>query len=40
MAAAEPRYMPLVVRLTARARSVGGTHAASTVCTAGIKKPC
>ena len=39
MAAADPRYMPLVVRLTARARSVGGIHAASTVCTAGMRKP-
>lgn len=38
--APDPRYMPLVVRLTARARSVGGIQCASTVCTAGMRKPC
>lgn len=40
MATADPRYRPEVVRLTARARSVGGIHPANTVCTAGITKPC
>lgn len=40
IALALPRYIPLVIRLTALARSSRRIHADTTVCTAGIRKPC